>query len=237
MTALRPELPTLPEKMRRLPVDERGYPVPWFVAWLDEDRNEVSVGEGKPDFRILRPSAIPEALKYEQCWVCGGKLGRYRSFVIGPMCMVNMTNAEPPSHRECADWSARACPFLSRPHMRRRENDLEENAYDKMPGEALLRNPGVGVVWTSPWAYHIKRVENGILFDLPEPSDVDFYTEGRRSMVQEIVDSVESGIPALLGLCETDEERQECLTKVTRTLSMRLPREPELQKSLVNLGA
>jgi len=35
MTALRESLPSLPLAMRGLPRDHRGYPVPWFVAWVD----------------------------------------------------------------------------------------------------------------------------------------------------------------------------------------------------------
>jgi hypothetical protein len=35
------------------------------------------------------------------------------SFVVGPMCGINRNSAEPPSHKECAQWSARNCPFLS----------------------------------------------------------------------------------------------------------------------------
>lgn len=38
-TSLRADLPPLPPRMQRLPVDERGYPVSFFVAWPD----------GKPD--------------------------------------------------------------------------------------------------------------------------------------------------------------------------------------------
>ena len=40
---LRAELEALPARLHFLPVDERGYPVPWFVAWRD----------GKPEFRAM----------------------------------------------------------------------------------------------------------------------------------------------------------------------------------------
>ena len=35
-TELRPDLPPLPGRIAKLPV-YRGYPVPWFVTWMDED--------------------------------------------------------------------------------------------------------------------------------------------------------------------------------------------------------
>jgi len=59
---LRRDLPELPKRVAKLPVDDRGYPVPWFVAWIN----------GVPDFRIIKPGAVLEALKYKKCWICVG---------------------------------------------------------------------------------------------------------------------------------------------------------------------
>src|SRR5262245_2742625 len=103
-TILRPELPPVPERMRKLPL-HRGYPVPWFVEWI----------EGVPDFRIMDGRKLVRAVKEKRCWVCGELMGSYLAFTIGPMCAVNRISAEPPSHRECASFSARGCPFLTRP--------------------------------------------------------------------------------------------------------------------------
>ena len=100
----------MPSRIARLPTD-RGFPVPWFVAWID----------GKPDFRVIAPGRVAEAVNKGKCWVCGGTLFGTRAYVVGPMCAVNRTSAEPPSHRDCARYSAKACPFLSRPTMRRRD--------------------------------------------------------------------------------------------------------------------
>lgn len=209
--ALRSELPELPRKMRRLPIDPRGYPVPWFVAWLDdaEPPNEVHPGEGRAEFRVMRRAAIAEALKYERCWVCGGQLGRHRAFVIGPMCAINRINAEPPSHVECADFAGRACPFLARSHMRRRENDLPPGRYQEMPGQAILRNPGVACVWISDQPFSIKGVPNGVLFDLPQPTEVRFYAEGRVASIEQVARSIDTGLPLLLEVCVNDQERKE----------------------------
>lgn len=133
---LRPELPRpIPERILALPVG-RGYPVPWFAAAVD----------GGYDFRVLRPGAVDRAVTYELCWVCGQPLGPWVTFVVGPMCAVNRTSAEPPAHRECAEWSARACPFLVRPHARRREHDLPADAQEPA-GIMLRRNPGVALCW------------------------------------------------------------------------------------------
>jgi hypothetical protein len=129
---LRPELTELPLRMRGLAVDDRGYPVPWFVAWVD----------GQPEFRAVDARKWLQAVRQKLCWVCGQQLGAYLAFILGPMCAINRTISEPPSHRQCAEWSIKNCPFLSRPHMRRRENDMPEDAQESA-GFGTKRNPGV----------------------------------------------------------------------------------------------
>src|SRR5215831_3288717 len=116
-TPLRSELTELPRRLKALPVDARGYPVPWFVAWHD----------GVPDFRIADTAKWRRAVRERRCWVCGDRLGRYLAFVIGPMCGINRTTTEPPLHRECAEWSVMNCPFLVRPHAKRRENGITDD--------------------------------------------------------------------------------------------------------------
>lgn len=181
----RSDLPVRPARIERLPLDERGYPVPWFVSW----------DNGKPDFRIVRPSGVALAHNRKTCWLCGEPLGRYGAFVIGPMCGVNRTSSEPPSHLDCADYAARACPFLTRPLAVRNERGLE---HTKEPGGVMIkRNPGVAMVWvTREW--RVYRVENGVLFKIGDPSEVRFYREGRAAKREEIDQSVSGGLPFLM---------------------------------------
>jgi hypothetical protein len=199
---LRPELPTpIPQRILRLPI-HRGYPVPWFVTWVNEKDEPQPRGQGTPEFRVITRHVIAEAHGRSLCWICGGPLGRYRTFVIGPMCAVNRTSAEPPGHRECGDWSARACPFLSRPHARRREAGLPEEAVS--PGGIMLRrNPGVSLVWTTE-RYRLRHDPNGgILFNIGDPHAVAWYCEGRPASYDEVWASIESGLPNLRELCDT----------------------------------
>src|SRR6516162_8680773 len=125
----------LPVRMQHLPVDERGYVVPWFVDWLD----------GKPEFRAMDLNKFVRAIKQRRCWVCGERLGVNMCFVAGPMCGINRTSSEPPSDLVCARWSARNCPFLANPRMVRREDEvsLDGNA----AGLMIKRNPGVAMLW------------------------------------------------------------------------------------------
>lgn len=188
MNQLRENLPPIPEYMRRLPVDDRGYPVPWFVAFID----------GKPDFRVIRvindQHADIVAHRYAQCWVCGRRMGAYKSFVAGPMCAVNVTSGEPPCHLSCATFAAKACPFLARPKAKRREANLPEDGVWKEGG--LTRNPGVAMVWTT--RHYEMHIQNGsVYFAMGEPEHVEFWAEGERASREAVEESIDSGLPTL----------------------------------------
>lgn len=191
---LRPGMPPLPEYMLDLPIDERGYPIPFFV-YRDK--------EGKPDFRIGSADRMRHALKHSLCWVCGKPFtNRRRTFVIGPMCAVNRLSAEPPSHIECARFSAMACPFLTMPKMRRRDNDLPEDLREPA-GTALLHNPGVTLVWTTR-SFQTEQLSNGVVFTIGDPMAVEWYTEGRPATRAEAEAAFERGLPHLRKLSEQD---------------------------------
>lgn len=194
---LRRDLPALPDRIQKLPV-HRGYPVPWFVAWID----------GEPDFRVIGTDKIPDAHNHRLCWICGQRMGSFLAFTVGPMCAVNRISSEPPSHRECSTFAAIACPFLTPPHMVRREAGMPDGVKDAA-GFGLKRNPGVAMVWVTK-SYRVKRVENGVLFEMGNPTAVECYTEGRRSTREEILHSVETGLPLLMqGLEEEDVSRRD----------------------------
>jgi hypothetical protein len=178
--------------MARLPVDERGFLVPWFVATID----------GKPDFRVVRENGILIAIKSGTCWLCGEKLGRYQAYVIGPMCGVNRTTSEPPCHRECAEYAARACPFLTRPMAVRNERNMPE--HQDPAGHMIKRNPGCALVWVQKTPPRLFTVENGFLFRLDDPSEVTFWARGRKATLDEVRASVHSGMPILAEMAEKD---------------------------------
>jgi hypothetical protein len=183
--SLRPNLPPLPERMRGLPID-LGYPVPAFVWWKDD---------GTPDFRVIKPRWIEDCVRFELCWLCGGRLGRHRAFVLGPMCAVTRTNSEPPSHLECALFAARGCPFLANPEQRRRDlSDVPD--HKEMPGCPIKRNPGAVGVWVTK-GVRLFRVDGGVLFRIGEPSEVQWFREGRPATRAEVLASIDSGMPAL----------------------------------------
>jgi hypothetical protein len=80
--------PNAPPAIQALPLDRRGFPVPWFIKWFD----------GQPDFRVADREKMALAVRHGRCWICGKPMGRMKCFVIGPMCAVNRISSEPPSH-------------------------------------------------------------------------------------------------------------------------------------------
>ena len=190
------KLPPMPERIAALPRDARGYPVPWFVEWVD----------GVPQFPIMSVQKWLTAVSRKRCWVCGEQLGSFLAFVVGPMCGINRTTAEPPSHLECATFSVRACPFLVNPNMKRIENDLTR-AGESPAGVMIKRNPGVSLVWVTKDYRIFDDGSGGKLIRIGDAKSISFWKEGRLAMTEEVLASIESGCPAIEALIRTDDER------------------------------
>lgn len=183
-----PDFGELPPRIARLKVFE-GWPVPWFVAW-----------EGDvPDFRAIDAPKFNQAIRERRCWVCGDVLGAWLAFPLGPMCSITRTISEPPSHRECVEWSVKHCPFLNNPDMIRRTTDLPADAVEA-PGYALTRNPGVMALWItrSFETFRPPAGNPGVLITVGEPATVTWWHLGRPATRDEVKAAVEGGLPNLL---------------------------------------
>lgn len=212
--AYRRGLEVPPARMRSLPIDERGYPVPYFVEWID----------GKPDFRVISSLAWQQCVRERKCWLCGITLGRHKAFVIGPMCAVNRTTSEPPSHLECALYAVRTCPFMVLPRAKRNDRELPEG-YKDAAGVHLDRNPGVMCVWvTSSYKiFHVEQREGavgGVLIEIGESTARSWWREGRRATRAETLASIGSGMPALRKLAV--EQSDEAVVELNRRYNVAL---------------
>lgn len=186
-------IPLPPVAMRFLPKDHRGYVVPFFVDWID----------GKPDFRVIDGRKMRRCVQEGLCWLCGGPLARYVAYVIGPMCAINRTSAEPPSHLACAEYAAQVCPFLTMPKAQRREANVPTGVRQP-PGTMLRRNPGVALVWITRDRLDPFEAPGGVLFHVGKPVEVKWFAEGRPATRAEVVESIESGLPELLKVAQSD---------------------------------
>lgn len=166
--------------MEKLPVDRRGYPVPWFV-YRDPRTGEY-------DFRVMEAGRIIEAVKMARCWITGRPFGGEDfAFVVGPMCVFSGRSAEPPSTIEAAAYAARVCPFLAIPSAKRREAGLDQLPVGELPGVAIKSNPGITAVVVCH-DYRVHEVGNGVLFSMGKARTIRWFTEGRELTPEEIGD-------------------------------------------------
>ena len=84
--------------------------------------------------------------------------------------------------------------------MTRRDRNLPEG-WAKPAGEMIERNPGVALLWTSRTyrAFTAPHPDGtaGVLFDIGDPSGVEWYAHGRRATRDEVMASIDSGMPIL----------------------------------------
>jgi len=190
----------MPNRMKSLPTDDVGRPVPFFAGYVD----------GVPDFRTMTSAALVDCVRKSLCWVCGQPLlKRYGkpvgTFVAGPMCLVNGTSAEPPSHADCAEWCARACPFLLNPNKVRREANLPDG-YIEPAGIMLARNPGVtGLIESCRWQAFQPGEGRGVLLHFDRIQSVTWLARGDIATTDEVLTSIETGLPDLLALAREQE--------------------------------
>lgn len=187
----------VPSRMEYLPRDVAGRPIPWFSAVLDD---------GTHDARVADYDKWGLAVRAGLCWVCGKPLGGFKAFAVGPMCALNRISGEPPQHLECAEYSARACPFMANPKRRRRKSQLPEGV--QMSDFGLERNPGAVLVWTTRVFNVIRDPSGGRLIEMGPPTSISWWCEGRPAVAQEVNESIESGLLLLRGMdpAMTDED-------------------------------
>lgn len=193
-----------------LPRDERGYPVPWFCAIVN----------GRPDFRIADAERVWQAVIGSRCWICGGSLGRFRSFLIGAQGAMNRVHSEPPSHHDCATYAVSVCPFLALPKARRREANRPENAV--CPDGLDLANPGVVIEWVSSSARPFNG-KDSFLFELGEPDAVRWFSEGRPATRDEAKKAVDEAVTKLLAHAGDDAVKRGAVRLRERTILSYLP--------------
>lgn len=207
----------IPARMKRRPISNKGFPVPYFVTVKD--------AEGNYDFRAVDIQPLVNCHNKKLCWLCGEPLGQYKCFVIGPMCAFNRISSEPPSHRDCAEYAVQACPFLSKPNARRNEVGMPERAKDNwVGGIGIKHNPEVTLLWITK-SYRLERDgAGGILFAIGDPVELAFYKERRKATRAEIDAAIAKGLPYLYEVAASENAVSELEQFIKRGMSL-LPAE------------
>ncbi len=111
----------IPERMKHLPIDERGYPIPYFVPYVN----------GKPEFRYQDFRKREICIQYKKCAICGGRLlDKQFWFISGTQGKNNRISSDYAMHEECARFSISVCPHLILKKAQRRSdvNDVRVDA-------------------------------------------------------------------------------------------------------------
>lgn len=103
-----PKVIPIPEQMKHLKVDRRGYAIPVSIIIGDD---------GLPNFTINDELARRRAIRDDSCGLCGKPLFRGRWFVGGPGAAFHPQGAylDLPMHDACRLYALAACPFLAAP--------------------------------------------------------------------------------------------------------------------------
>jgi hypothetical protein len=119
------ELP-IPPRIASLPVDSRGYPIPWNVL-----RNAA----GEVFFTVNDDRKAWEALRRQLCPICGERLGKWKWFVGGPRSAFDEHGwyLDLPGHHECMQYALTICPYLAAPKYLGRIDVVHP---EKLPPEA-----------------------------------------------------------------------------------------------------
>jgi hypothetical protein len=138
----------IPANLQHLKLDSRGYPIPFFVPIID----------GAPNFKLLDERKQLECIEKRLCPICGKKLFKDYSYVItGPLGYNNKVVTDPPMHRECAEFSLKACPHMYFEKAERKKMSQEEAIQARKQHLALEKSTELFLIRTK----HHAKTRNG----------------------------------------------------------------------------
>lgn len=80
-----------------------GFPIP-FTTLIKPD--------GSPDFRVTDQQQWAKCVTRGLCGLCGQALVYWQAFIGGEKCKETHLFFDPAMHIECAEFAAKACPFI-----------------------------------------------------------------------------------------------------------------------------
>jgi hypothetical protein len=176
----------IPARMAHLPLDRRGYPIPWIV---------MRDATGRPHFTINDHNRVHQCGKFGLCGICGKPLGKYlRShgdakppakgafFVGGPASFYHDRGAflDPPLHRECAVYAMRVCPYIANPSYGKRIDDATLKPEHMPAGMAVIQTAGnPPSLDTRPQVFILGLAKRWEMFE-PRPGTILFKVPNHR---------------------------------------------------------
>ncbi|MDB5243787.1 MAG: hypothetical protein JWP57_4413 [Spirosoma sp.] len=152
---------TMPKRIKWLPVSDKGMPIPWCARPTPGQNKAVT------------------AIKRRLCWICGEQMGSNVAMSLSPLGTINRATSEPPAHRDCAVFSAKA-------------------------GLMSRQNPAVVAVWVTRGYGPFRTGNGGALLTFDDPEEVLWFKEGRPATREEVTEAIEAGLPAWRDMAEKE---------------------------------
>jgi hypothetical protein len=163
----------LPQRMRGLPRDHRGYPI--FYAVMPDPR---PLEGATVDFRVLNERHHILCGKNRLCAVCGQRLGSQAWFIGGPMCIQNRIFGDAPMHLECARYALQVCPMLTIATKIYSDRPVDPEVGNRDDPDALRTKPQ-RIVLALPREYRmIENPRGKPVFQLHPEMQVEWFTTG-----------------------------------------------------------
>jgi hypothetical protein len=178
--------PAIPRTLKGRPT-YNNYIVPYFVSWYHKGKKvNEDVPGAIPAFPIIDMSRASLCRRQNLCWVCGNKMGSFKTFVIGPVAALARQSAEPASHRDCALYAAQVCPFMVKGYdmlSERHATLLKQRDSTSVHPDITGTNPHLAVLWTTKsfTAFPIDVPRGIYIYDLGEAVGVRFFHHGREA--------------------------------------------------------
>ena len=125
-----------PERVARLPKDDRGYPI-FYAVSVD--------AEGKPNFRVIDPQKWELGIRDRLCGVCGQRLGKRLAFVGGPKSIKSRYFTDLPMHESCAEYAVQVCPFIVLPKFKYASEHKAAVAINPVVDDNRPQQFGIGI--------------------------------------------------------------------------------------------
>jgi hypothetical protein len=177
----------LPENMKDLPKDKRGYSVP-FVVLVDT--------QGNHHFAVNDENKTEWAIKNDLCSICGNVCGEDKWLIGGAKSAFHPRGAyvDIPVHKSCGEYALKVCPYLAvsvntkRVDLSKLKSKLDKEVIFFDPTQSDERVPFF--VFSKIKSYTVTR--NGIYrYIIPEKPylEVEYWNDGAQVDVsQEVLD-------------------------------------------------
>jgi hypothetical protein len=112
---------------------------------------------------------------------------------------------------------------MANPDAIRRVDEQMHNDSPSVGGFAIRRNPGVTMLWTCTDYSVYDDGQGGKLIQMGEPSKVEWYACGKPATREQVVSSIESGLPALITLAQQQNGALKLLDECRERFNKWLP--------------